>query len=402
MADEPKVYSDTVTKTLTRGLVDILAEAHVQDVVAEYLASRNIVSVTAFADLADDRSGIVQVLARPAGLDPRDPLEVQPIRTAWRAAEAEAKVQLESKIKGETPEQESTLSQDQRNKIDRSAETYYHFIWPPALLANDQLMARLVRFYQKKTRYVPKLAQTRALNDKVVEATAVTIKIDKHKRSTPQAEEVEEDVQIQGLWMMIRLHMILMIAYNQAASPDFDTASLTELLAYHVWVQQKAMERDGQGSTPTIQSVVAADEEMRTLWMLSFKSGEFQTLTEAIKYHRNHSAYLFSGLHRTAGKGRPFSRRTPPPKRQKGDGKGDGKGGGKSPPKQRQSQAPGQRSPGNPPFKLEEKDAYGNLICKWYNKGNCNRGSACAYIHACNFPGCGKDHPRCENHETRP
>ena len=168
-----------------------------------------------------------------------------------------------------------------------------------------------------------------------------------------------------------------------------------------LWIQQKAMETDEQGNKPTIRDIVAADEMIRTRWMQSYADGEFQTLTEAIKYHKNHSAYLFSGLHRT-GKGRPFSRRTPPPKRQKGDGKGDGKGGGKSPSKQRPPQPAGQRSPGNPQFRLEEKDAYGNLLCKWYNKGSCNRGAGCGYIHACNFPGCGKNHPRHENHDIKP
>ena len=390
------MYAESVTKILSRELVDILTEAHVQPEIAEYLATNNVISVSAFADLADDRAGIVAVLARPAGLDPRDPLAVQPVRTAWRAADAEAKLQLEAKIKGETPEQEAILSQDQRNKIDRSAESYYHFVWPPALLANDQLMGRLVRFYLKKTRYVPKLSQTRALNDKTVESTTMTIKIDKHRRSTPQAQTEDEDIQIQGLWMMIRLHMILMIAYNQAASPDFDAASLTELLAYHVWVQQKAMEVDGQGNRPTIQSVVAADEEMRTLWMLSYENGEFKTLTEAIRHHKNHSAYLFSGLHRT-GKGRPGPRSSPPPKRQKGP---DGKGKQQyTPIKQRPpQQTPRQQQT----FNLEERDQQGNVLCRWFNKGQCNRGSACTFAHACNYPGCHKKHPRSENHEVRP
>eukprot|EP00972_Heterocapsa_arctica_P107800 15876702-Heterocapsa_arctica.AAC.1 len=78
-------------------------------------------------------------------------------------------------------------------------------------------------------------------------------------------------------------------------------ASLTDLLDYHEWTLQKALEIRG-GKRPTVEAVINADFEMRTRWMLSYVQEEYRTFNECVKYHRAQSAILFSDLHPPPGR----------------------------------------------------------------------------------------------------
>ena len=83
---------------------DILQDNFVQEEVIAWLTTNRIYTVAAFADLADDRQQIVEAVCVPAGLDRASAIACQPIRTAWRIAEATTKAALEARAKGEEVE----------------------------------------------------------------------------------------------------------------------------------------------------------------------------------------------------------------------------------------------------------------------------------------------------------
>ena len=93
----PTTYSAEVNKALSTELYDVLADNDVGEDVAKLLVSKNIYKLGAFADLADTKGGIVNVIGRPAGLDPEDSVACHPLKSAWRQAEAETKAALEKR-----------------------------------------------------------------------------------------------------------------------------------------------------------------------------------------------------------------------------------------------------------------------------------------------------------------
>ena len=84
-------YTAEVTDTLQKALYEILDEARVTQEVAKWLADQGITKLEAFADLADSKAEIVQIVGRGAGLDIDNAIKRQPLKTAWRQAEAQAK-----------------------------------------------------------------------------------------------------------------------------------------------------------------------------------------------------------------------------------------------------------------------------------------------------------------------
>ncbi|CAK0839361.1 unnamed protein product [Prorocentrum cordatum] len=97
----------------------------------------------------------------------------------------------------------------------------------------------------------------------------------------------------QGLTKFREQHFQLMIAYNQAAAPEFENASLTVLLDYHQCLMEKIM--DVKWSPEILHDFLKADFRMRTKWILSWQRREFTTFKDVITHHRGQSAYLFSG-----------------------------------------------------------------------------------------------------------
>ena len=49
-----------------------MLDSGVPEAMAKFLADRDIVKPAAFADLADRKSDIIEVVGRPAGLEPAD------------------------------------------------------------------------------------------------------------------------------------------------------------------------------------------------------------------------------------------------------------------------------------------------------------------------------------------
>lgn len=370
-------YSVEVVAKLRQDLLDCLADAGVQEAVAKWLADHNIVKLTAFADLADSKNEIIDVVGRPAGLDPADSVACQPLKTAWRQAEATTKAVLEAKAKGEDPDKDFTLSPEQRERLDDQVLKHYNFSWPPSMISHGTLIGRLRRFYSKRTDYVPRL-ETDVRNILEKEADP-KFKLFISKQGQVEAQSVDEYTSVQGLWTLKERHLQLMIAYNHAAAPEFKNAHLTTLLDYHQWMMSKAF--DLQGASLPVSYLVKADLNMRTRWMLSWKQKQFPTLTEVIEHHRGQSAYLFADMP-AAGDEKTGKRKRAPA--ESGDAAGSASGAA-------------------PWTGLERTNKKGERRCPFYNKTTgCRKGKDCPDVHECDFPHCNRKHSRAEHHATKP
>lgn len=84
---------------LSPELREVLADAGVTSAVSKWLLDHGITEVSAFADLAESKAEIAYVVGMPAGLNPADALQTQPLKSAWRDAEAIRKAQLEARTK---------------------------------------------------------------------------------------------------------------------------------------------------------------------------------------------------------------------------------------------------------------------------------------------------------------
>jgi hypothetical protein len=221
-----------------------------------------------------------------------------------------------------------------------------------------------------------------------------------------------------------------MIAYAMAVSPDWDKANLTELLSYHDFVMSKALEAVG-GRRPAISTIIQADYETRGRWMMMMREEHVCTITDALKYHRSHSAYLWANVH-AATIARSFEQQEfETPERRvrarrgeyewrdqgKGKGKNDwkqwqggnpffdqakgGKNNGKAQPGKGAGGGGAPAQAGKNTFQLETAHN-GKTICTFYNKGKCSEGAKCWNAHVCNFPKCRKNHARKDQHPTQP
>eukprot|EP00928_Gymnodinium_smaydae_P050799 TRINITY_DN3435_c0_g4_i2.p1 TRINITY_DN3435_c0_g4~~TRINITY_DN3435_c0_g4_i2.p1 ORF type:complete len:799 (-),score=103.70 TRINITY_DN3435_c0_g4_i2:179-2575(-) len=68
-------------RTLTPELAKILDDFGVTAAVSTWLLDHGIIDIDAFADLAESKGQIVDVVGRPAGLDPSNALQTQPLKT---------------------------------------------------------------------------------------------------------------------------------------------------------------------------------------------------------------------------------------------------------------------------------------------------------------------------------
>mgnify|MGYP003323589747 CR=1 FL=1 len=397
-------YGAAIVGTLSRDLCELLQDNDVQKEVAQWLSDRNIKQIAAFADLADNKQEIIDNVGRPAGLDPGDAVSCQPLRTAWRQAEARAKADIEAKAKGEDTDVDVKISPMARKRLDDEVKNHFKFTWPAALSPDDLLLGRLIRFYRKKTRYCPRLAEVRSLLEKGTSGRIVIAFEANGKQEWANMRghrEEEEMVQVHGVFQLMKRHMMAMVAYAQAASPEFAMADLSVLLDYHSWLQEKAFEMSA-AERPSLDAIVEADFAMRTKWMLSYCAGEFPTLTAAIQHHRGHSAYLFTGLRTNKGTGKGGKltndkagdkRRTPPPtppptKRR----------GGEQPTPQKDKRGQGRPEAARAGTYETTDPQTKKPLCTFYNKNSCNKGDKCNFIHKCNYPGCFQKHSRIVHH----
>ena len=146
---------------MSKELSDIFADAGVTRAVADWLLGKGIRRIEAFADLAESRQQIVEVVGRPVGLDPDDAFQCQPLRTAWRNAEAAVKASLGAAARGEESIETYAFTPEKRQRVDGAVEKAFGFRWPANLCPDDSLLGKLERFYHKKYKYTPKIQETR-------------------------------------------------------------------------------------------------------------------------------------------------------------------------------------------------------------------------------------------------
>ena len=150
-------FSPEVTRALSEDLHDCLLDAGVTEAAAKFLVDKKILKLAAFADLADNKAGIVEVVGRPAGLDPGNMIECQPLKSAWRDAEAKTKASLEAHAKGEDVNKDVTLGSEQRERLDDQLKAHFKVMWPAAWLSTNGLLGKIKRFYDKRTDFVPRI-----------------------------------------------------------------------------------------------------------------------------------------------------------------------------------------------------------------------------------------------------
>ena len=390
----PVKYKAEITSALSEELRDCLSDNEVVEGIAKFLVENGITKLGAFADLADTKTGIVQVVGRPAGLDPDDSIACQPLKSAWRRAEAETKAALDAKAKGEDPDKQTALGSEQRLRLDEQAKDYYRFVWPAQWLSGNLLLGRLKKMLDKRTDFVPRMElDVKNIHEKEVDPL---FKVLISNRGGLHAQAENGYSPVQGLTKFRERHFQLMIAYNQAACPEFHKVCLTVLFEYHQWLMEKI--QDGKWTYEIVVDYLKADFEMRTKWMLSWQRKEFGTFAEVITHHRGQSAYLFADIRGGGASKRSRSKdRRVKVKAERDDSPSDD--GGRRRKKEKGLPPTAKREwPG-----LERTNADGYRRCPFYNKGTgCRKGKDCPDAHECDFPSCGRKHCRADHHPIKP
>ena len=161
------------------------------------------------------------------------------------------------------------------------------------------------------------------------------------------------------------------------------------MLEYHWWVMGKALETNKGGQWPAVTSILEADLQMRTKWMLSWVQNEGTTFTEVVEKHRCQSAYLFAGL--TTEVRPPQNQNERPPAKRAGSFP--------APEERATKRLDAQPIPeDSQDFQLDKKTADGRLKWFFYNKKSCKAGDRCKFDHSCNWPKCHKKHARVDHH----
>ncbi|CAK0841615.1 unnamed protein product, partial [Prorocentrum cordatum] len=351
---------DQVAKALSAELRDVLAGSDAPENVAKFLVDKNIVKLGAFA------------------------------------AEAEAQAKLEAAATGDSAEKDISLDTEQRERLDAQVKEYDHFVWPAQWLPANGLMGKLKRMYEERADFLPRLeVGVKSILEKEVDPL---FKMFFSKQGGVQAQAESACAPVQGLTKFRGRHFQLMIAYNQAAAPEFENASLTVLLEYHQWLMEKIM--DVKWSPEIVRDFLEADFRMHTEWMLSWQRREFTTFKGVIAHHRGQSAYLFSDA---GDRGRPRGESQP-------RGRARGRGQGAQTPRDEQplkaSKPGGAAGASQPPAFTKENwpglertnKKTGQPRRPFYNVATgCRKGAACPDSHECDYPGCGAKRCRAKN-----
>ncbi|CAK0903327.1 unnamed protein product [Prorocentrum cordatum] len=288
---------------------------------------------------------------------------------------------------------------DQRERLDAQVKEYYHIVWPAQWLPANRPMGKLKRMHEKHADFVPRLeVDVKSILEKEVDPLFNTFF---SKQGGVQAEAESARAPVQGLTKLRERHFQLMIAYNQAAAPEFENASLTVLLEHRQWLMEKIM--DVKWSPEIVRDFLKADFRTRTKWMLSWQRREFTTFKDVITHHRGQSAYLFSdagGRKRPRGESQPRGRarsrgqgaQTPRDEQPRKASKPGGAAGASQPPAFTKENWPG----------LERANKKtGQPWRPFYNEATgCRKGAARPDSHERDYLGRGAKHCRAKNHRA--
>ena len=374
-------YSAEVASALQKELRECLEDANVQEEIAKWLVDNRIIKLEAFADLAESKAEIVSIVARAAGVDTGDAVKCQPLKTAWRRADAQVKEQTSARAAGREPDTEYGMSPEQRHKLDVAVEKRFHFRWPTSIIPSSALIAKIEATYRKKLQETPRIQEARSLLDKGAPSTKVTFSFKESGQGVMGTTVAGDGGAVVTVWAFRCKHLTIMIAYVEGDTPNFHIAEMTTMLDYHEWIMEKLHKEP----RPKLGAIIEADFKMRTEWMLSYTNGEFDTITAAAKHHRSESIHLFANLPHADGP--------------------DGNGKRPRGPGLATSGAPPPRTP-NANFGKGGKNAgKGNGTanstkpCQFYNApGGCRQGDSCAWLHKCNMKGCADPRPRQTHH----
>ena len=283
-------FSAAVTAKLDRELLEIFEEAAFPENLTLYCAQNNLTKVMAFADLAESKAEVVKIFARVSELDANDPLKCQPVKSAWRIADARTKAALEAEATGKEPETIRTMGPTERAKVDAAVEAQYAFRWPTSLLPHSSLLTKIEAIYRKQLKETPRIQEARSILDKGAATSQVQFSWKPGTHNLMGTTVEDDGPEVPTLWAFKTKRQILMIAYVHADAPEFAKADLTTLLDYHEWLMNK-LHSDPR---PKLGARIDADFRMRTEWTLSLCNREFETITAAAKHHRSESIHLFS------------------------------------------------------------------------------------------------------------
>ena len=123
----------------------------------------------------------------PPGLDPNDALQCQPLKSAWRTADAAVKAGLGATARGEEAAETYALSPEKRLRVGGAVERAFGFRWPANLCPDDALLGKLERFYHKKYRFTPRIQETRNVLERGTHASKVLAQV--RRETDPLTEE---------------------------------------------------------------------------------------------------------------------------------------------------------------------------------------------------------------------
>ena len=214
-------YSAAVTANMQEELIDILLDARVTEATAQWLATNNIRTTAAFADLAESKADIAKVMGTAMGLDIGDALIMQPVKTAWRMAEASTAAETDARRRGDPVDKDSAVGTLQRARIDTEVCGHYHFVWPAVYRVDNTFIGKLHRMLRKHNDFVAGLEEDvrnilepRRNKDTIVKVTT----------SGARTEQTDLEDTIRGVMKFQTRHLQLMIAHSHAAAPTSRTA----------------------------------------------------------------------------------------------------------------------------------------------------------------------------------
>ena len=195
-------YHADIHKALQRKFVEVLLDTRVPEAQVKWLIDKNITTIAAFNDLADDRTQVAEQIAKPAGLDPKDAVACQPLKTAWRQAEAIVRADLEARARGEEQEVDAAMSETARKRVDTSWKEHHKLSFPPTWVPANCTLGLVKKLIESRLATTYEIHKVKCLVEREARADTILLKLRPAKGSVCH-EEVSEEQLIVGLWEFV-------------------------------------------------------------------------------------------------------------------------------------------------------------------------------------------------------